>query len=158
MAPVAPKRPSHSCTGRRRTRHAGRHRAEGVGEAAHGAPHERAVNAQQPLRVDCVRLVKDNADLVVVPLERLDGLLELIRDVQLVRVEQKKDDVGARREPAAHRGEHVRAADALLLAREHAGRVDQGDVLQKRRVELRALELGQEAVAKHLQPAEGHVG
>ena len=54
--------------------------------------------------------------------------------------------------------ELVRAADPLLLARQDAGCVDQRHVVQQRHVELRALEFGEEAVAKHLEAAEGHVG
>jgi len=56
----------------------------------------RTVDPEQFLRVDGVRLVEYHADLVVVPLERLDGVLELVRDVELVRVEEKKDDVCGR--------------------------------------------------------------
>mmetsp|Transcript_27521 Transcript_27521/g.80687 ORF Transcript_27521/g.80687 Transcript_27521/m.80687 type:complete len:444 (-) Transcript_27521:429-1760(-) len=104
-------------------------------------PHQRAVDAQQLLAVDGVRLVEHDADLVVVPLERLDRLLELVRDVQLVRVKEEENHVGARGEPGAHLGEGVRPPNALLLARQYAGRVDEGHVVKERRVKLGALEL-----------------
>ena len=72
-------------------------------------PHERAVDAQELLRVDRVSLVEHDAYLVVVPLERLDGQPELVRDIELVRVEEEQDDVRPRREPLGHLRHVVRA-------------------------------------------------
>ena len=48
------------------------------------------------------RLVEHDAYLVIVPLERLDRQPELVRDVELVRVEEEQYDVRARREPLRH--------------------------------------------------------
>ena len=38
-----------------------------------------------------VRLVQDDSDLVVLCSDRFDGVLELVRDVQFVRVEDQDD-------------------------------------------------------------------
>jgi hypothetical protein len=46
-----------------------------------------------------VRLVEDDSDLVVVPAEALDDFLEFIRDVELVRVEEEQDKIGALSKP-----------------------------------------------------------
>ena len=70
-------------------------------------PHEGAVDTHQLLGVHLVGLVEDHADLVVLPAERLDGLRELVGDVQLVGVEQEDDPVHALAEPAQNLGEVV---------------------------------------------------
>mmetsp|Transcript_15178 Transcript_15178/g.47359 ORF Transcript_15178/g.47359 Transcript_15178/m.47359 type:complete len:563 (+) Transcript_15178:622-2310(+) len=120
-------------------------------------PHQRAVDAHQLLRVHLVGLVQHDAHLVVVPAQRLDDRLELVRDVELVRVEEEKDHVCPRGEPFRDADHRVAAIDALLLARQDAGRVDDRQVLEQRARHLRALELGEEAVPENLQAAEGHV-
>lgn len=86
--------------------------------------------------------------------------LELVRNVQLVRVEQEEDHIrslrkilrthasinpsittSATRDTDLHDGhEIIRSAQLLLFARKDAGRVDQRDPLQKRGVALRRLQ------------------
>ena len=66
-------------------------------------------------------------DLIVVPPERLDGPLELVRDVELVRVEEEEDSVDALGEPLEHADEVVAAVRALLLTGEDSGRVHDGN-------------------------------
>jgi hypothetical protein len=68
------------------------------------------------------------AYFVVVAFQRGDARLELVGDVQLVRVEEQQDDIAARREPLHHVDEVVAAVDALLLTRQNAGRVHECDL------------------------------
>lgn len=56
-------------------------------------PHESSVHPHQLLVAHQVGLVQHDADLVLVSPHGLDTALELIRDVQLVRVEEEQDDV-----------------------------------------------------------------
>mmetsp|Transcript_18257 Transcript_18257/g.46749 ORF Transcript_18257/g.46749 Transcript_18257/m.46749 type:complete len:281 (-) Transcript_18257:243-1085(-) len=120
-------------------------------------PHQSAVDAHELLRIHLVGLVEHDADLVVVALEGLNGVAELVGDVELVRVEEQQDHVAPRREPLDDRRKLIRATNALLLAGEDARSVDEGDVVEQRHVELRALKLGEEAIPEHLEPAERHV-
>ena len=48
-----------------------------------------------------VRLVEHDSDLVVVPAEALDDFLEFIRDVELVRIKEEQDKIGALSKPPA---------------------------------------------------------
>jgi len=66
-------------------------------------------------------------DLVVVTSEGLDGPLELVRDVELVGVEEEEDSVDAFGEPLQDADELVAAIDPLLLPAQDAGSVDDGD-------------------------------
>ena len=68
-----------------------------------------------------------------------DGLLELVRDVQLVSVKQKNDSVRSLREPLEDPGEIVAPVDQLLLPREDARGVQQGDAPQRLGVTLTRL-------------------
>ena len=61
-------------------------------------PHERTVDADELLCLNGVGLVENDADLVVVALERLDGVLELVGDVKLVRVEELRRAAGGGKE------------------------------------------------------------
>jgi hypothetical protein len=119
-------------------------------------PHHRAVDAHQLLARHLVGLVQHNADLVVLALERLDHGLELVGDVELVRVEEQQNEVCALREPLCHLNEVIRAAQLLLLAREHTGRIDKKDLLKHGRGAHGRLELVQKLRAELGQAAEGH--
>lgn len=70
-------------------------------------PHEGAIDAHQLLRLDLVGLVEHHTDLVLMVLKGLDDLRELVRDVQLVGVEQEDDAVHALGEPLQHRSEVI---------------------------------------------------
>lgn len=89
--------------------------------------------------------------------QRLDGALELVRDIELVCVKEEEDKVRALGEPAADLDKVVRAANALLLTGQNTGRVDKGKLLKERRSAFRALELAQESGTKHFEAAEGLV-
>ena len=80
------------------------------------------------------------AYLVVVAPNGVNDALELIAYIQLVRIEKQKYKVAAGGKPLAHVDEIVGALDPLLLAREHAGRVHEGDVLEEGVGALGALE------------------
>ena len=69
-----------------------------VDDLAQG-PHEGPVDAHQLLRVHLVGLVQHHADLVVLAPEGLDGLRELVRDVQFVSIKEQDDPVDALSEP-----------------------------------------------------------
>jgi len=73
-----------------------------VDDLAQG-PHERAVHPHELLGADLVGLVQHHAHLVLMVLECPDHLGELVRDVQLVGVEQQDDAVHALSEPLQHR-------------------------------------------------------
>ena len=62
-------------------------------------PHESSVHPHQLLVAHQVGLVQHDADLVLVSPHGLDTALELIRDVQLVRVEEQDDPVRPLGEP-----------------------------------------------------------
>ena len=62
----------------------------------------RAVHTEKLLSGHCVRLVEDDAHLFLVALERIDAVLEFIRDVELVCVKEKKDNVASVGELADH--------------------------------------------------------
>ena len=66
-------------------------------------------------------------DLIVVTPECLDGPLELVRDVELVGVEQEKYPVDALGEPLEHADEVVAAVGALLLSGEDTRRIHDGN-------------------------------
>ena len=66
-------------------------------------------------------------DLVIVTPESLDGPLELVRDVELVGVEQEEDSVDALGEPLEDPDELVAAVDALLFAAQDSRSVDDRD-------------------------------
>jgi len=70
-------------------------------------PHQSSVNPHQLLGADLVRLVQDHPHFVLVVLQRSDDLGELVRDVQLVSVEQEDDAVDALCKPLQHCGEVV---------------------------------------------------
>eukprot|EP00982_Pelagococcus_subviridis_P004111 29067-Pelagococcus_subviridis.AAC.2 len=108
----------------------------------------RAVHAHELLRADLVRLVEDDSHFIVVPTQRRDDGFKLVRDVELVRVEQQQDDVRPRREPLADVHERVPAVDPLLFPGQHPGGVHDGHLLQDFRVALRRLKLGQKARAE----------
>ena len=93
-------------------------------------PHESSVHPHQLLVAHQVGLVQHDADLVLVSPHGLDTALELIRYVQLVRVEEEQDDVHPLREPLHHAGEVVPSVQPLLLAAEDARGVDQRDARQ----------------------------
>ncbi|TNN47603.1 hypothetical protein EYF80_042206 [Liparis tanakae] len=61
-----------------------------------------------------VGLVEDHPDLVVLSFEGSDGFGELVRDVQLVGVEQQNDPIHALPEPTQHLREN-KATGFLLL-------------------------------------------
>ncbi|GCB85466.1 hypothetical protein scyTo_0026103 [Scyliorhinus torazame] len=66
-------------------------------------PHQGAVHPHQLLRVDLIRLVQHHPDLVFVVFHGLDHLRELVRDVQLVGVEEQDDAVHPLSKPLQHR-------------------------------------------------------
>jgi hypothetical protein len=119
-------------------------------------PHHGAVDAHQLLRGHLVGLVQHDADLVVLALERLDGGLELVADVELVRVEEEEDEVCALREPLGHLDEVVGAPELLLLAGEDAGRVHEVDLVEDGGRAHGGLELVQELRAELGEGGEGH--
>eukprot|EP00968_Pinguiococcus_pyrenoidosus_P017560 scaffold1748_cov258-Pinguiococcus_pyrenoidosus.AAC.12 len=71
-------------------------------------------------------------------MEALDDALELVANVQLVRVKQQKNEVGSVSKPAANFGKVVATSESLLLAAEHSRSVHDGDVAQDLRAKLRA--------------------
>jgi len=97
------------------------------------------------------------AHLLFVALERGDHPFQLVGDVELVRVEEDEDQVGARREPGRDRDKVVTALYALLLAGEHAGRVDERDLIQKPRVARRGLKPRQKRRPERREPRPRHV-
>jgi len=107
-------------------------------------PHEGAVDAHELLGRHGISLVEDAADLIVVALDGFDGGLELIGDIELVGIEEQQDAVCATGEPADNIREGILTADALLLAREDAGRIDEGDLLEDGGGDLHALEAVEE--------------
>ena len=94
-----------------------------------------------------LRRIADQNCAAVVHLQQHDHLLELVGDVDLVRVEHEHDHVGARREPAHHLEEVVRAL-LLLLPREHARRVDERRAAREVRRHLAPREALEERVAE----------
>ena len=62
-----------------------------------------------------VGLVQADPDLVVMGPDRLDRVLELVRDVKLVGVEQQDDPVGPLREPLENLGKVVTSLYRLFL-------------------------------------------
>ena len=61
--------------------------------------------------INHVRLVQDNADLVLIAAESLDASLELIGDVQFVGVEEEDDAVDTLSEPFQNSGKVVSTVD-----------------------------------------------
>ena len=57
-------------------------------------PHQRTIDPHQLLVGHHVRLVQDDPDLVVLRADRFDGVLELVRDVKLVCVEDQDNSEG----------------------------------------------------------------
>ena len=115
-------------------------------EAPRQAPGHGRRHADQLLRAHLVRLVEDDAQLLVVLLDRPQDVRELVAQVQLVRVDEDEDQVRALREVGRDLDEVVVAPGLLLLlAREDARRVDEAEVVQQRRVaDGRHAELGLE--------------
>jgi hypothetical protein len=60
-------------------------------QTRHGHAPARWFGCAHLLRVDLVRFVEHDADLVILPPQRPDDPLELVRDVQLVRVKEQQD-------------------------------------------------------------------
>ena len=125
-------------------------------------PRQRPGAAPREARVRCcvwtwltrIRLVQDHLHLVVEPLQRPDGALELVRDVELVRVEHREGGVRPLDEPPP-RGVPYRCSSVLRFspARPPARRVDDVHVLQQVAVQLRAAEQrwgwGRRALRRH---------
>lgn len=70
-------------------------------------PHQRSVDPHQLLSADLVCLVQHHAHFVLMVLQSSDHLGELVRDIELVGVEQEDDAVHALCEPLQHSGEIV---------------------------------------------------
>ena len=90
----------------------------------------------------------DRSHLVLVSVDGLDGPPELIRDVELVGVEEEDDAVDPLGEPLEHPDKVVAAVRALLLAAEDAGGVDHGDALEDGAADGGALEAVEEGPAE----------
>mmetsp|Transcript_7763 Transcript_7763/g.21549 ORF Transcript_7763/g.21549 Transcript_7763/m.21549 type:complete len:433 (-) Transcript_7763:54-1352(-) len=118
-------------------------------------PHHGAVHAHELGRGDPVCLVQQETHLVAVRLCGDQHPLELVTDVHFANIEEHKDHVCTVCEPSSDRIKIVATHRALLVAGEDARRVDERDVLQEGAVDLRALELVQEAGPKALQHREG---
>mmetsp|Transcript_359 Transcript_359/g.703 ORF Transcript_359/g.703 Transcript_359/m.703 type:complete len:215 (-) Transcript_359:45-689(-) len=88
-------------------------RVDGLAER----PEEGAVDTHELLPINLVRLVENASYLILVALEHVDGRLELIRNVQFMRVKEEDDQVSPVREPRHDLGEIVSAVGALLLPR-----------------------------------------
>jgi len=76
-------------------------RGLGGGHQGRDVPDEGALDAQQLLRLDGVRLVEDDARLVLTPLQLVENGLRLGTHIQLGRVVDQKDDVRPIDEPLA---------------------------------------------------------
>mmetsp|Transcript_8260 Transcript_8260/g.28358 ORF Transcript_8260/g.28358 Transcript_8260/m.28358 type:complete len:370 (-) Transcript_8260:541-1650(-) len=126
----------------------------GPEDSAQG-PHQRTVNLHEVLGVDLVRLVQDDPDLVIKAVEGLDDAFELVRDVELVGVEEQQDEVRPLREPPDDLGELVTPLQPLLLPRQHARGVHNVDGVEQLRWHLRPGELVQKLLAKLGQPGVG---
>lgn len=94
--------------------------------------NERQLTSHQLLIVNHVCLVQNDTDLVVVSAERLNRALELVRNVEFVRVKQQDNAIGTLSKPLDHVGKVVLPTEPLLLAREHTGRVDECDLFENR--------------------------
>lgn len=156
----------------------------GTRQALDGTPDDS--HAHELLLLHGVGLVEDDTDFFVVIAKRRDGPLKFVGDVQFVRIEEEDDHVWkgggltnemrsdrhpyiykavpasvARtrflRKPVDDLDKVVGSADALLFARENAGRVNKRDALQNGAGALRALQALQKGGAKLLQAAEGLV-
>mmetsp|Transcript_5420 Transcript_5420/g.16414 ORF Transcript_5420/g.16414 Transcript_5420/m.16414 type:complete len:365 (+) Transcript_5420:5462-6556(+) len=90
-------------------------------------------------------------------MEGLNHPLELVADVQLVRIEQEQDQVGPLREPAHHLGELVAPLQPLLLPGEDSRGVHNVDGIQELGRHLRSRELVQELLPKLCQTGVGLV-
>jgi len=66
-------------------------------------------------------------NFVVMSSECLDGPLELVGDVELVCVKEKKDSIDALREPLEDPDELVPAVDPLFLTAQDTRSVNDGD-------------------------------
>mmetsp|Transcript_27342 Transcript_27342/g.89497 ORF Transcript_27342/g.89497 Transcript_27342/m.89497 type:complete len:466 (+) Transcript_27342:463-1860(+) len=118
------------------------------------APHQGTIDAEELLGVDGVSFIEDDAHFIVVSAQRRDDGFEFVGDVELVRVEEEQNDVAARDEPLANLDKVVGAVEALLVAAQHAGGVDESDFVEQRVRALRRLKLGQERGAEGGQTRE----
>ena len=93
-------------------------------------------------------------------LHQLNDPLELIADVQLVRIEHDDDEIGPLGEPPHDRLVVVIPTNRLFLAGQNAGRVHKRNVFENGGVHFHTLESTEEVVAKGGEAAEGfvHVG
>mmetsp|Transcript_27628 Transcript_27628/g.45532 ORF Transcript_27628/g.45532 Transcript_27628/m.45532 type:complete len:230 (+) Transcript_27628:915-1604(+) len=114
-------------------------------------PQQCAIHAHQLLLRHCIRFIQNTADLVKVSTQRQDSISELVADIEFVRVKQQEHAVGTRGPIRNNRGKIVTASNTLLFAAQNAGRVDERNVLQQRRIHLRHFESVQKAHAKRLQ-------
>ena len=65
--------------------------------------------------IDHICLVQHDPDLVLVALHRLNAAAELVRDVQLVRVEEEKDSVNPLGKPLYNTREVIPTVPPLFL-------------------------------------------
>lgn len=92
--------------------------------------------------------VEDDTNLVIVSPQSFDGASKFVRNVQLVGVEEEKDSVHAFSEPLEHASEIIASIRSLLLTGKDAGRVDDADAFEHRRIHGGALKAVQESVAE----------
>ena len=117
-------------------------------------PHEGPIDAHQLLRGDGVCLVQDDPHFLLVLLDALDHPPELVRDVQLVGVEQHDDHVCPVREPLDDGLEVVPAVEALFLSGQDPGGIDQRDTFEDGARDENALHPAQEGVSELLEGAK----
>ena len=91
-------------------------------------------------------------------LQSLYNLPELVAYVQLVRVEEKQDQIAALGEPTNDVGEDVGPSDPLLLARKDAGGVNDGNTLKQLAGTNGSFELVEVSSAELREAAEGKLG
>ena len=118
-------------------------------------PHEGAVDTHQCLMIDRIGLVEHDAYFIVVAFEHFDGALQLVGDVERGDVEQQQDAIASVGEPFENLTELVATIDALLLAGENAGRVDERHSFENIVAQLRANEPIEKSIAEFRQRPKG---
>mmetsp|Transcript_22561 Transcript_22561/g.40868 ORF Transcript_22561/g.40868 Transcript_22561/m.40868 type:complete len:335 (-) Transcript_22561:239-1243(-) len=93
-------------------------------------PQQGSINAHQICRIDLVSFIEHAANSVRVWSEYFHDLLELIRDVKLMRVKSKKNKVRSVCHPSAYLCKIVISANALLASGKHTRCVNEGDLTQ----------------------------
>mmetsp|Transcript_35496 Transcript_35496/g.52844 ORF Transcript_35496/g.52844 Transcript_35496/m.52844 type:complete len:205 (-) Transcript_35496:182-796(-) len=91
-------------------------------------------------------------------LQDIDCTLQLIRNIQLVRIKKQNDQISSFRKPRDNLSEVVTPIDPLFLPRQDSWSINESDRTENTGWELRSLETTEKANAKALQSSKGQFG